>query len=228
MSASSALLGLLRLASPALPVGGFSYSDALEAAVDASLVQDAPTAQGWLAEQLTLSLTRGDLPLVHHAWQAWASADFETVGHCNTWFFSTRETHEFRLQTQQMGRSLCEWMHQLNLAPDSHRRALLELQPAPCWPVAFALAAWQTRATAREGLLAYAFSWAENAVAAAIKSVPLGQTAGQRILAHLAERIEQGVERALQCPWPDLQSFTPGLAILSSRHETQYSRLFRS
>ena len=105
---------------------------------------------------------------------------------------------------------------------------LAALAPAPTWPVAFALAARYTGAPLREGLLALAFGWAENMVQAAIKAVPLGQTAGQRMLAALAGQIPAAVDLALQLADSQRQAFAPMLAILSSQHETQYSRLFRS
>jgi len=102
------------------------------------------------------------------------------------------------------------------------------LSPAPTWPLAFALAALLAGATRREALLTYAFGWAENMVQAALKAVPLGQSAGQRILEALVTDIDAAVTAALALPDDDRQAFTPMLAILSARHETQYSRLFRS
>ena len=89
-------------------------------------------------------------------------------------------------------------------------------------------AARESGAAVRDILLAFAFGWSENMMQAAIKSVPLGQGAGQRILARLAREIPAAVDYALSLQADQLQSFAPMLAILSSRHETQYSRLFRS
>ena len=94
--------------------------------------------------------------------------------------------------------------------------------------MAFALAAAQTGAPLREALLAFAFGWAENMVQAALKSVPLGQSAGQRILAALVEAIPPAIDHAMTLADDDRQAFSPMLAILSAQHETQYSRLFRS
>jgi len=98
----------------------------------------------------------------------------------------------------------------------------------PTYQVAFALAAAQIDASVRDCLLAYAFGWAENMTQAAIKSVPLGQTAGQRILARLSQQIPAAVQSAIDLPDGERQAFSPMLAILSAQHETQYSRLFRS
>jgi urease accessory protein len=149
------------------------------------------------------------------------------VAELNDWVRQTRETSEFRQQAQQMGRSLHDWLRQRHPA-DPRLATLFALAPAPTWPVAFALAAVLTGAPARESLLAHAFGWAENMTQAAIKAVPLGQSAGQRILATLADAIPAVVDAALHRPDSERQAFTPMLAIISARHEAQYSRLFRS
>lgn len=220
------LLGLMWLASPALPVGGFSYSEGLESAVDAGVVHDGATAADWLSDQLLLGLARADLPLLAAAHAAWATHDAERVAELNTWMLSTRETAELRAQNEQMGRSMLEWLRQRG--DDPRVATLAALPPAPAWPVAFALAAVQTGAAARDALLAFGFSWAENQVQAALKAVPLGQSAGQRILARLAQDLPAAVDAALALGDDARQAFTPMLAIRSAQHETQYSRLFRS
>jgi len=227
---AAALLQLMQLASPALPVGGFSYSEALEAAVDAGLVGDESSARVWLLGQLHLSLSRSDLAVVNKAFGAWQRGDFEHISALNSWVSATRETSELRQQTEQMGRSLCAWMK--NRSAESHHDAttahLTQLTPAPTWPVAFALAAFHTGAPCREALLCFAFGWAENMVQAALKSVPLGQSSGQRILAALSADIPAAVNHAIRLMDSERLAFSPMLAILSAQHETQYSRLFRS
>lgn len=208
-----ALLQLIWLASPALPVGGFSYSEGLEAAVDAGLVHDERSAGDWLADQLHLTLARADLAVI-----AAVLRDATQAHALDAWIRQTRETAELRLQTEQMGRSMGEWMKSLGRQVGSDRS----------YPVAFALAAAASGANPRQVLLAFAFGWAENMMQAAIKAVPLGQSAGQRILQRLAREIPPAVDHAMQLPADARQSFAPMLAILSARHETQYSRLFRS
>jgi urease accessory protein len=223
----AALLGLLRLASPALPVGGFSYSEGLEAAVEANVVHDEGSALHWLRDQLHLGLARSDLPLVASAHEAWTTNDSARIAELNTWMLITRESRELRAQTEQMGRSMLEWLRQQT--PDDARVATLAaLAPSPTWPIAFALAAAQTGATAHDSVLAYGFSWAENQVQAALKSVPLGQSAGQRILAQMAQELAPLARISLTLGDDQRQAFAPLLAIRSSQHETQYSRLFRS
>ena len=215
------------LASPALPVGGFSYSEALEAAVDAGQVTNESQASAWLLDQLHLSLARSELAVLSKAFGAWKRSDPGSIGELNAWVAATRESSELRQQTEQMGRSLVAWLKNRGVLDD--RIATLEaLHPAPTWPVAFALAGAQTGAPLREVLLSFAFGWAENMVQAALKSVPLGQNAGQRILAALAEEIPDAVDHATRLMDSERQAFAPMLAILSAQHEAQYSRLFRS
>ena len=224
---AAALLQLMWLASPALPVGGFSYSEGLEPAVEAGLVGNEAAATVWLLDQLHLGLARSDIAVVRRAFKAWQRNDADTITELNAWVTSTRETSEVRQQTEQMGRSMVEWLKNRGLA-DERIAQLGALKPAPTWPVAFALAAAQTGAPLREALLSFAFSWAENMVQAALKAVPLGQNAGQRVLAALAEQIPDAVDHAMRLMDSERQAFMPMLAILSAQHETQYSRLFRS
>ena len=223
---AASVLQLIWLASPALPVGGFSYSEVFEAAVDRAGVASESMASDWLADQLYLTLARGDLAVMAQAIPAWREADLPRVKQLNDWVLQTRETSELRLQAEQMGRSLLDWLRNHDGANAEHIDACARMQPT--YPLAFALAASQLEAAVRDCMLAYAFGWAENMVQAALKSVPLGQSAGQRILARLSRGIPAAVEAALQLPDSERQAFSPMLAILSAQHETQYSRLFRS
>ncbi|MGQ0651151.1 MAG: urease accessory protein UreF [Betaproteobacteria bacterium] len=201
------LARLLQLASPALPVGAYSYSQGLEAAVEAGIVRDAPSAERWIADVLELSVARLDAPLL------WRMLQGEEL---NELFLATRETAELRAETVQMGFSLCNLLKELGMTIESEER---------CFASAFALAAREWKIDPREALVAYLWSWLENQVMAAIKAVPLGQTAGQRILLGLGDRLDAIAGEAQSGEWSNV---TPGLAMLSSRHETQYSRLFRS
>ncbi len=249
---AAARLQLMWLASPALPVGGFSYSEGLEAAIDAGIVTNEADVAPWLRDQLHLAVARSDLAVVARAVPAWQRHDLARVRELNDWVVQTRETSELRLQTEQMGRSLVEWLrnrsggalvHVANGADgadrvDTRLASCAALPPAPTWPVAFGLAVAQClpepgartdgEAALREALLSFTFGWAENMVQAAIKAVPLGQSAGQRILQSLIDAIPDAIDHALSLPDSQRQAFTPMLAILSAQHETQYSRLFRS
>ena len=220
------LLRLLQLASPALPVGGFSYSEGIEAAVAHQLVHDEASAQTWLVDHLHLVQSRSELPVIAQAIPAWQRHDEQQLKTLNDWVIQTRESFEMRLQTEQMGRSLLIWLRNQADAEPLRMKTCEELPPT--WPLAFALALSTHDIPVRQGLVAAAFGWAENMVQATIKAVPLGQLSGQRILAALATEIPSAVDHAMQVTTENRQAFSPRLAILSARHETQYSRLFRS
>ncbi len=222
----ASLLQLMWLASPALPIGGFSYSECLEAAVDTARVATESQATSWLLDQLHLSLARADLAVIAQAVPAWQGADHTRIAALNAWVLQTRESSELRAQTEQMGRSLLEWLRNHTTASAAQIETLAALQPT--YPLAFALAASSTGAALRDCLLSYAFGWAENMVQAAIKSVPLGQSAGQRILSSLSAEIPAAIDHALLLADTERQAYSPMLAILSAQHEIQYSRLFRS
>lgn len=214
------LLRLIWLASPALPVGGFSYSEGLEAAVEAGLVHDEKTAGDWLVDQLHVALARSDLAVV-----AAVAADPARAEALDAWVRQTRETSELRAQAEQMGRSFLEWERSFAGVRSAHHQPT---KSAHTYPVAFAMAAAKGGASPRQVALTFAFGWAENMTQSAIKSVPLGQGSGQRMLARLAADIPAAVDAACALQDHDRQAFTPMLAVLSAQHETQYSRLFRS
>ncbi len=222
----SSLMQLMWLASPALPIGGFSYSECLETAVDSARVTTEHEASEWLVAQLHLSLARSELPAVAQGIAAWREGDNERIIALNAWVLQTRESSELRAQTEQMGKSLLDWLRNHTTATPTQIALLAGQQPT--YPIAYALAASATQAPLRNCLLAYAFGWAENMTQAAIKSVPLGQSAGQRILSTLAADIPAAIDQALAVTDDTRQAYTPMLAILSSQHEVQYSRLFRS
>ena len=223
---TSPLIQLMWLASPALPIGGFSYSEGFEAAIDKGFVQDEDSACIWLLDQLHHSQARGDMAVIAQMVLAWQDNDHARLTELSQWVRATRETAELRLQTEQMGRSMLEWMMNLNLVKTEWIDLCNSL--VPTYPLTFALALSLTDAPLEQCLQTYAFGWAENMVQAALKSVPLGQNSGQRILLALSQNISQAVARALVTTDESRQVFSPMLAILSAQHETQYSRLFRS
>jgi len=207
------LARLLQLASPALPVGAYSYSGGLEAAVEAGIVRDAASAQRWIGDVLELSIARMEAPILFRMLRDGAER-------WNPLFLASRETAELRAETVQMGYSLNRLVPDLGLAA-------LDFDDVS-FPAAFANAAAQWEIAPREALTGYLWAWLENQVLAAVKTVPLGQTEGQRMLSGFGHHIPDLVESIFILKDEDLENFTPGLAMLSSRHETQYSRLFRS
>lgn len=221
-----ALVQLLWLASPALPVGGFSYSEGLEAAIDHGWVQDEASCTDWLVDQLLVCQARGDGALIAQALPAWRGMDWPRLQVLGQWIEATRDSAEMRLQSEQMGRSLQLWLQQWPAVPAQALQWLASLPPSYALAQALALSA----ATGDDGqaLQSWAFAWCENMTQAAIKAVPLGQSSGQRILHALAQQIDAAVALARACTDEERQVFSPMLGILSARHETQYSRLFRS
>ncbi|MGH6884234.1 MAG: urease accessory protein UreF [Hypericibacter sp.] len=208
------LAKLLQLASPTLPVGAYSYSGGLEAAVEAGTVKDAASAERWIGDVLEHSVARMEAPAV---WAFLSSQDFAGI---NERFLASRETAEMRAETVQMGYSLNRLIKDLGLGEVPVEE--------PSFPAAFAYAAAQWRIEPEAALQAYLWAWLENQVMAAVKAVPLGQTDGQKILLSLGSLLPSVAEKAKSLQDQDLCNFAPGLALLSSKHETQYSRLFRS
>lgn len=221
------LVRLLQLASPALPVGAFSYSQALETAVNRSIVRDAPTAARWIGDVMEYSVGRMEAPTLLRLIAAWRRRDFAGIDNWNGLFLASRETAELRAETAQMGFSLRKLLVELEETHEAAQAHLTRVEEI-AFPTTFAFAAVHWRISTRAAMLGYLWSWLENQVMASLKAVPLGQTDGQRLLLTLGNRLSAIAERAALLEDEELGSFAPGLALLSSHHESQYSRLFRS
>ena len=201
------LARLLQLASPTLPIGAYSYSQGLEAAIAAGVVTDAASAGRWIGDVLELSIARIELAVLQRQLE-------QPRQETNDFFLASRETAELRAETLQMGQSLAKLLVELGVDVPIQQPAL---------PTAFACAARAWGIAPQDAAVAYLWSWLENQVMAAVKAVPLGQTAGQKLLLGLGGSLAEIARRE-----PQQTNFAPGLAFLSARHETQYSRLFRS
>lgn len=224
---SLALTRLLQLASPALPVGAYTYSQGLEWAVEAGTVKDEATALRWIGDQLEWNLGRFEAPLLARLIEAWKVGDGDTARRLDADYLASRETAELRAETLQMGHSLRRLIDDLRDFPPG-LSARIAVSPAPTFPFIWSAIAAEWHIPAHDALVAWLWSWAENQALAALKAVPLGQAAGQRILLEIGGRIPAVVERALAMDDDQLSNFAPGFAIACARHETQYSRLFRS
>ena len=214
------LAKLLQLASPTLPVGAYSYSGGLEAAIEDGVVHDAASAARWIGDVLEFSVARLEAPILSRLIFSFKKNNLDEVRNLNEQLLASRETAELRAESVQTGYSLARLLKDLGIG----QVPLAE----PSFPAAFAFAASHWQIDPESALQAYLWAWLENQVMAAVKAVPLGQTDGQRILLAIGARISQSSAMAFSIKDEDLCNFTPGLAMRSARHETQYSRLFRS
>ena len=222
-----ALVRLLQLASPALPIGAYSYSQGLEWVVGAGGVRDAAATQVWIGDALELVIAPGEAAVVWRLLNAVQSEDWSQAAEWNDWFRASRETAELRAETEQMGSSLLKLASDLGLSDTPAVAAAAAMAPVTL-PGAYALIVRGFDVPAAGALTAYVWSWLENQVLAAMKTIPLGHSAGQRLLVELGARIPGAVALARSIADEDVSSFAPGLALASSQHETQYTRLFRS
>jgi urease accessory protein len=218
------LLRLLQLVSPSLPIGAFAYSQGLEWAVEAGWVHDGETLAEWIEDLLLHGLARLDLPILARQRQAWLAGDPASVAHWSERLIAAREAAELRAEERQRGRALAVLLRSLGL----------EVPGGDWTPVAashtsgLALAAARWAVPQRDTALGYAWGWLEGQVLAGVKALPLGQTSGQQLLLRLAARIPEALDQALALPSEAIGAAAPALAIAASRHETQYTRLFRS
>ncbi len=215
---------LWQLMSPTLPVGAYSYSGGLEYAIEAGWVGDADAVADWLQGQLRHTLGRVDIPLLARLHAAWRRNDTAAVTRYSRWLRASRETRELVAEDHHLGRALARLLAELDMPEAQPWTA----EPEASWAALYALALARWEIPLAEGAEAYLWAWCENQVAAAIKLVPLGQTAGQKLLLELAEPIGAAAAAGLQLDDDAIGGTAPGVAIASSLHETQYSRLFRS
>ncbi|MBX2848165.1 MAG: hypothetical protein KTR16_07595 [Acidiferrobacterales bacterium] len=217
------LLKLLYLVSPALPVGAYAYSQGQEYAVDSGWLDGDQKLSDWLKGVLQHSVGTCDLPILLRCYSAWQNRDIGKLREWNDFLIATRETKELLLEDSQLGMALARVLEAHGI--ETHRELGLE---TPSFAVLFALAGVEW-GIAKDALLqGFAWSWLENQVAAATKTIPLGQTQAQKILMSLLEYIPEVVERAQELNDDEIGAGLPGLALASSLHERQYSRLFRS
>ena len=218
------LIRLLHLASPSLPVGGFTYSQGIEWAVEAGWICTAADLEAWVGDQLATALARVDLPLLVRMLEAASAWDQAAMVACIDRLIAARESAELRREEANRGRALADLLIAWGLPGARDWRVQLTRSQAA--GLAFAAAAWGIEPRPLAG--GYAWSWVENLVLAGVKCVPLGQTQGQQVLARLAILIPSAVESALAMADAEIGASCVALAIASSAHETQYTRLFRS
>jgi len=217
------LLRLFQLVSPSLPVGAYSYSQGLEWAVEEGMVTNEETASRWIDELLRHALVTTEGPVLIRMSHSWLAGDSEAVIFWNQFILATRETRELQNEDQFMGRALANVLEGLGLNWPFQN---VPVQLAFVTP--YSLAAFNWGISADKMITGYFWGWLENQVLAAMKLIPLGQQSGQRILFNLSQSIPGYVEATFAIDDNAIGGAMPLWAIASSRHETQYSRLFRS
>jgi len=221
---AAGLIRLLRLTSAALPVGTFAYSHGLESAVSAGWVRDATTALAWIEGVLRASVCACDVPVLLRIYRAVQGGDDRAVKRWNAWLFATRATSELQAEDRQLGTSLARLVAALGHAAAAPWASATNTT----YLCVFALAAHHAGIEPQAAALGYASAWCEAQVGAAVRLVPLGQTQGQTVLARLEPAILQATARGLELGDDQISCTSPGHALASAIHETQYSRLFRS
>ena len=218
-----ALLGLMQLVSPALPIGAFAWSQGLESAFELGWVNNETELGQWLDGVLEDGLSRCELPLLQRLHTAWAEADRDALAHWNHWLHASRETAELSDEDTRLGAALVRLLKSLDLLPAA---GLMPEEPG--YATVFTWAAHQRGVPVRQTLLGFAWAWLENQLAVACKALPLGHTAAQRLTEQLRPALVEAVDAAMERSDDELGPILPGLALVSAQHETQYSRLFRS
>ncbi|WNL40668.1 urease accessory UreF family protein [Halomonas sp. PAMB 3232] len=218
-----ALLGLLQLVSPALPIGAFAFSQGLESAFELGWVDDEESLTEWLSGVLDDGLTRCELPVIARLFEAFERGDAADVAEWDAWLAATRETAELVAEDSRLGASLKRLLGSLELLPEGK---LLPEQAG--YVTLFAYTAFTRSVSPRQALLGFGWAWLENQLAVACKALPLGHTAAQRIIERLRPALSYAVDQALTLDDDALGPVLPGVALASALHETQYSRLFRS
>lgn len=226
-AAPNSAWALLRLASPQLPIGGYSYSQGLEMAVENGRVSDADSARRWLEDQLLLNLARFEAPLLLAHCEAAAEDAWPRLLQLAAEHRASRETRELQLESRQMGYSLTQLLDGLPEL-DQPARDCLAAAGEPGLALAWALAARAWQITPADALAAWLWGWLENQLAVLMKTLPLGQQAAQRLTSQLLPVLSQAQREASELPESAWGSAPFGLVLTSMAHERQYSRLFRS
>ncbi len=222
--ASTSLIRLLQLSSSVLPVGGFTYSQGVEYAVECGWLTTEQDLHDWLMDLIQSNLQLLDVPVLVRLYQACEQGDELALIHWVQQLIAYRETSELRAEEQNRGRAMTKLLMDLEFEQAFKWKSTLNKTQL----AGMALAGQQWQIDIDELIQGYAWSWLENMVISGVKLIPLGQAAGQRILRDLAEPLSNACKFGIQLCDADIGSSTPALAYASAMHETQYTRLYRS
>ena len=226
-------LGLLRLQSwlsPAFPIGAYSYSHGIEWAVDAGYVHDRESLVDWLDADLRYGSGRNEAILLREAWRHTAAPSRTKLLRVAQLASALRGTSEFALESSQQASACLVTLRQVwpDRALDWLAQALCEHNLQPALSVIFGIRAARQGIPARLALVAFLNSYAANLVTAAVRLIPLGQTDGQLAIAAVEHALVAVAAEAEAGTTDDLGSAALMVDFASMRHETQYTRLFRS
>jgi urease accessory protein len=221
---STSLLRLFQLVTPALPVGAFNFSQGLEYAVHRQWVHDEVSALSWIEGLARCAVGTLDLPVLLRMYRGWSGGDDAAVECWSAKLIAARESAEARAEDRHMGQALAKVLSELQVEPA--RRWIAN--DTATFATLFSLAAERWHIDEEEMMTGYLWAWAENQVIAAVKLIPLGQTAGQRMLDTLVQRIPAIVAAASTMTDENIGIASPIQGMAIALHETQYSRLFRS
>ena len=222
-----AALQCLRLASPGLPIGAYSYSQGLETAIDLGQIHDRASAEHWLRGLLVGPVSRYDAPMLARAHRASAANDAPALVALNQTLLASRDSREQRQESVQMGYSLRQLLAALPETASQPLPAALQ-DGELAFLLAYGWAGCRLGLDAATVVQAYLWVWLENQVMVLMKALPMGQTAGQQLMSALLPALAAASEQALTLPDARLSAFAPMQSWMALRHETQYSRLFRS
>ena len=219
---NTALLHLLRICSPTLPIGAYAYSQSLESACELGHVHDEHSLYAWIEGLLSHSIQLLDIPVFSRLYDAISAQDTQSIEYWNDYILASRETHELLLEDTQMGNALIKLLDNLDVVSpivDNNHCSLI---------TAFSLACVKWNINKHDALQGFVWAWCENQVSIGVKLIPLGQTSGQLILSKLINNINDAIIQGSKLNENNIGSSCPGAIIASMQHEDQYTRLFRS
>lgn len=218
---------LLQLCSANLPVGGFSFSQGLEYAIEMEWINSQKSTFDWIELNLKESIARTDLALLKRLYQALENDDFTSFKLHNQHLIACRESSELRLADVAMGKALVRLLKRLDSVDSEAYNELLDA-PDSSFVSIFAITAYICKLDLISAQSGYCWTYLDNQVAAATKLVPLGQTQAQNLLFELSEEVSVVIKIANTIVNDEIGASLPRLAMASAWHETQYTRLFRS
>ncbi|WP_020409540.1 urease accessory protein UreF [Hahella ganghwensis] len=222
------MLRLFNLISPALPVGAFAYSQGLEWAIEEGGVSTPEAIQDWITNLLRYNISHTDIPVICRLYDAFERSDTNALQYWNQWSLASRETQELLDEDRQVGAALLKVLAHHDIDYHRHLPFIQEEASQPSLLLGWTLAAWCWDIDLQSAATGFCWSWAENQITVAGKTLPLGQSQAQKILGNLIPVIERSVDAGLSFNDSSMGHSLPGWIMACAKHETQYSRLFRS